>query len=239
MPTSFRLRAEAEAEVLSVRPRPQGEASHTIVVVKALGHWLKACLRGASASLRGMTLRSLLRLLRSEPYSGEVEVFPRCWMSHPLTCTTVWRSVRLRDSWRSRWPRPSSGEAEKSSKGRTQHWARRRNRPRARFDVGGGEDCARGLDSASGEAESCAQGLVCFAYRIRCPIEGWQATCAHCSGDVIMLLRLDVIDVLLATVHLLPRRGVGMRIKCACSLPIFGRFCLTCQRSARARRTER
>jgi hypothetical protein len=40
-----------------------------------------------------------------------------------------------------------------------------------------------------------------------------------------MLLRLDVIDVLLATVLLLPRRGVGMRIKCECSLSVFWHFC--------------
>jgi hypothetical protein len=52
-----------------------------------------------------------------------------------------------------------------------------------------------------------------------------------------MLLRSDVIVVLLATVHLLPRHGVG--IKCECSLPIFGRFCLACRGSARARQTER
>jgi hypothetical protein len=53
-----------------------------------------------------------------------------------------------------------------------------------------------------------------------------------------MMLHLDVIVVLLATVYLLPRHGVGMRIKCKCSLPVFGRFCLTCGGSARARRTE-
>jgi hypothetical protein len=62
--------------------------------------------------------------------------------------------------------------------------------------------------------------------------------CAYCSGDIIMLLRPDVIVVLLATVLLLPRRGVGTRIKCECSLPFFGRFCLICRGSARARQTE-
>jgi hypothetical protein len=43
-----------------------------------------------------------------------------------------------------------------------------------------------------------------------------------------MLLHSDVIAILLATVHLLPRHGVGISIKCECSLPIFGRFCLAC-----------
>jgi hypothetical protein len=54
-----------------------------------------------------------------------------------------------------------------------------------------------------------------------------------------MLLCPDVIGVLLATVFLLPRRGVGMRIKCEYALPIFGCFCLIYRGSARARRTER
>jgi hypothetical protein len=51
-----------------------------------------------------------------------------------------------------------------------------------------------------------------------------------------MLLRLDVIDVLLTTV---PQRGVGMCIKCGCSLPVFGRFYLIFLRLARVRRMER
>jgi hypothetical protein len=37
-----------------------------------------------------------------------------------------------------------------------------------------------------------------------------------------MLLRPDVIVVLLATMLLLPRRGIDMCTKCECSLPIFG-----------------
>jgi hypothetical protein len=53
-----------------------------------------------------------------------------------------------------------------------------------------------------------------------------------------MLSRPSVIDVLSATVLMMPRRGVGMRIKCACSLPVFGRFCLICRGSAQVRRTE-
>jgi hypothetical protein len=53
-----------------------------------------------------------------------------------------------------------------------------------------------------------------------------------------MLLRPDVIVVLLATVLLLPRRGVGMRIKCECSLHVFRRFCFIYRESARARRME-
>jgi hypothetical protein len=52
-----------------------------------------------------------------------------------------------------------------------------------------------------------------------------------------MLLRPDVIAVFLASVLLLPQRGVGMHIKCECSLPVFGRFCLICRGSARARAT--
>jgi hypothetical protein len=38
-----------------------------------------------------------------------------------------------------------------------------------------------------------------------------------------MLLRPDMTVVLLATVLLLPRRGVGMHIKCECSPPVLGR----------------
>jgi hypothetical protein len=90
-----------------------------------------------------------------------------------------------------------------------------------------------------GELEICAQGPVCFAYRIRCPIKGWQAECAYCSGGVIMLLCPDMTDVLLATVLLSSRRGVGMRIKCGCSPPLFGCFCLICLGLARARWMER
>jgi hypothetical protein len=48
-----------------------------------------------------------------------------------------------------------------------------------------------------------------------------------------MLLRPDVIAILLATVLMLPRGGVGMRIKGECSLPVFGRFYLICRGSAR------
>jgi hypothetical protein len=105
--------------------------------------------------------------------------------------------------------------------------------------VGRGGDCARGLDSASGKAEICARGSVCFVCRIRCPIGGWQTACAYYSGDVIMMLRPDVIVVLLATMLLLLRRGIDMHIKCKCSLPIFGPFCLICKGSTRARRTKR
>jgi hypothetical protein len=54
-----------------------------------------------------------------------------------------------------------------------------------------------------------------------------------------MLLRPDMTIVLLATVLVLPRRGVGMRIKCECSPPIFGSLSLICLGSARARRMER
>jgi hypothetical protein len=85
----------------------------------------------------------------------------------------------------------------------------------------------------------CARGPVRFACRIRSPIGGWQAACTYCSGDVIILLLPDMTAVLLAIVLLLTRRGVGMCIKCECSLPVFGRFCLICWGSARARRTER
>jgi hypothetical protein len=142
------------------------------------------------------------------------------------------------DSRRSRWPRPSSSEAENSSEGPTHHQARRRNHPRARLGVGRGGEVARWPDFVSGEVEICARGPVCFACCIRCPIEGCQAMCTLCSGDVIMLLRPDVIVVLSAIVRLLLRRGVSMRIKCGCSLLVFGRFCLIFLGLARARRIE-
>jgi hypothetical protein len=44
---------------------------------------------------------------------------------------------------------------------------------------------------------------------------------------------------LLATVLLSPWRGVGMHIKCGCSPPVFGRFCLIRLGLARVGRTER
>jgi hypothetical protein len=57
-----------------------------------------------------------------------------------MTCATVGRSGRLRDSRRSRWLRPSSGKAEKSPEGWTRGQARRTG-------------YARGLNPTSGEAE--------------------------------------------------------------------------------------
>jgi hypothetical protein len=46
----------------------------------------------------------------------------------------------------------------------------------------------------------CAQRSVYLTCRIRRPIRGWQAACAHCSVDVIMLCASDVIAVLLVIV---------------------------------------
>lgn len=67
----------------------------------------------------------------------------------------------------------------------------------------------------------------------------WQAACAYRRGGVIMLLRPDMIVVLLDTVILVPRRGVGVRIKCECSPPVFGRLCLIYLGLARVRRMGR
>jgi hypothetical protein len=123
----------------------RGAAAQYVVIVAVPGYGLKVVYRAYEDSL--------WRLSRSEPRSGEAEVFLRCWTSRPLTCTTIWWSGRLRDSWRNRWPRPSSGEAENSPEGRTHRRVRQRNHPKAGPRVGRGGDCARGLDSASGEAE--------------------------------------------------------------------------------------
>jgi hypothetical protein len=49
-----------------------------------------------------------------------------------------------------------------------------------------------------------------------------------------MLFHSDLTAVFLATVLLLPLRGVGMCIKCVCSPPVFGRLCLICLGIARA-----
>jgi hypothetical protein len=54
-----------------------------------------------------------------------------------------------------------------------------------------------------------------------------------------MLFRSDLTAVLLATMLLPPWRGVGIRIKCECSPPVFGCLCLICLGSARVRRVER
>jgi hypothetical protein len=80
----------------------------------------------------------------------------------------------------------ASGEAEKSPEGQTRCRARQRLRPKAEI-------------APKGRTQRFVRGSVCFACRIRCPIEGWQEVCAYCSGGVIMLL---------ATMLLLPRRGV-------------------------------
>jgi hypothetical protein len=91
----------------------------------------------------------------------------------------------------------------------------------AEAELGRGGEIARRPGPGSGEAEImpvvwtllrarqrfCARGLVCSACRIRCPIGGWQAASVHCSGNVIMLLRPDVIVVLSVTV--LCCRGAG------------------------------
>jgi hypothetical protein len=98
---------------------------------------------------------------------------------------------------------------------------------------------SRWLRPSSGEAEICARGSVYFTCHIICPIRGWQAACAYCSENVIILLCSNVITVLLAIVLLLSRRGVGMHIKSECSLPVSGRFCLICWGSARVRKMER
>jgi hypothetical protein len=63
-------------------------------------------------------------------------------MSHPLTCATVGGVAA--HSRRSRWPRPSSGEAE--------------DLPEADLNVGRGEEIARGPDSESGEVEIAPEG---------------------------------------------------------------------------------
>jgi hypothetical protein len=234
----FLLRAEAETEGLAIRPSPQGRGRPYHSCCNSAVVWVKACLRGASASLCGWLPDSLSRFSRSELCSGEAEVFPRRWLSHPLTCATIGGVVARR----------TCGGA--GSRGRA--WARRRNHPRlnsasgvmeitpeAELSVGqGGSLCPRSGLSV-GEAEICARGPVCFTCRIDVPSGGWQAACTYYSGGVIMLLHSDLTNVLLTTVLLLPQRGIGMRIKCACSPPIFGRLCLICLRSAQARRTER
>jgi hypothetical protein len=164
-------------------------AAHSIVVVTAPGYGLKASYGVHQHLCVGRLQDSLRRLSRSEPYSSEEEVFSRCWTSHPVTCATVWQSGRLQESWRSRWPRPSSGEAENSLEGRTYHRARQRNRSKSGPGVRRGRSCARGPNSALGEVEILRLRASLLSCRIRCPIEGWQVACAHYSGDVIMLLR--------------------------------------------------
>jgi hypothetical protein len=54
-----------------------------------------------------------------------------------------------------------------------------------------------------------------------------------------MLFHSDLTAIFLATVLLLPLRGVGMCIKCVYSPPVFGRLYLICLGIARARRSER
>ena len=79
---------------------------------------------------------------------------------------------------------PSSSETETAPEGEPKRRARQRLRPRASL--------------ASGEAEFCARGAVCFSVVLGVPLAGWQATCAYSGTSVIMLLRPD------ATVFLLP-----------------------------------
>jgi hypothetical protein len=62
-----------------------------------------------------------------------------------LTCATT-GEVAARDLRRSRWPRPSSGEAENSSE--------------TDLSVGQGGEIARGLDLATGEAEIAPVGWI-------------------------------------------------------------------------------
>jgi hypothetical protein len=52
------------------------------------------------------------------------------------------------------------------------------------------------VEPASGEVEIYARGPVCFSYRIRCPIGGWQVVGVHSDGSLIMLLHLDTTVVL-------------------------------------------
>src|SRR5688500_2677802 len=80
----------------------------------------------------------LLRLSRSESSSGQAEVFPRCWLSHP------WRVPQLVEWPPAGFAATTSGEAEKS--------------PEAELSVGRGGDLRPRSNSASGEAEFCARG---------------------------------------------------------------------------------
>jgi hypothetical protein len=126
---------------------PKGEAAHNLVVVTAPGVWAKGCFMGCVSVLARDDVEIPCCVYRDQsPCLIEAEVFPRCCASHPLMCATVGRSGRLKDSQRSRWPRPSSGEVDNPLEGRTRCWARRRG-------------FACGLNPASGEAERlCPEG---------------------------------------------------------------------------------
>jgi hypothetical protein len=161
VPYAVDLRSPTSHREPRQRPRgrsysrsPKGEAAHTVVVCNSVGVWAKGCLQGVSVSLHGMTSRFPATFIRIRaPAQSRQKSSRGIRMSHPLTCTIVGRSGRLRDSWCSRWPRPSSGEVENSPEDRTRRRARRR-------------DCTRGLNPASGEAERLRPrvGLLCLSY---------------------------------------------------------------------------
>jgi hypothetical protein len=157
------------------------------------GVWAKGCLRGASASWHRMMSRfpfALIEIiappwLRRKSSRGVSRAEP----SRPLTCATVGRSGHLRDSRRSRWPMTSSGEVENLPEGRAWRRARRRNHPKAGPRAGrGGEVAPVDRIMFRARRRDCARRPVCSACRIRRPIRGWQAACAHCSVDVVVLL---------------------------------------------------
>jgi hypothetical protein len=85
---------------------------------------------------------------------------------------------------------PSSDEAETAPEGEPKRRARQRLRPRASL--------------ASGEAEFCARGAVCFSVVLGVPLAGWQATCAYSGTSVIMLLHRTR---LLSCCHYAPVQG--------------------------------
>jgi hypothetical protein len=96
---------------------PEGEAGHAVVVVTALGMGQRL-LTGCVIVLTRDDVEILYNTHRDQSSRlVDVEVFPRCQSSHLLTCATVGRIGCLRDSRRSRWPRPSSSEAENLPEG--------------------------------------------------------------------------------------------------------------------------
>jgi hypothetical protein len=135
--------------------------------------WVKSLLMGCVIVLcLGCRRDSLPHLSRSEPYSGEAEVFPRRWMSHPLTYATAGgvaaRKIRGRAGGRGRArarrriyprPRPNSalGEAKKSLEDQSASEGGIRRRARRRFEPEGRSVLPILLDVPSGDGRRCAR----------------------------------------------------------------------------------
>jgi hypothetical protein len=141
---------------------------------------------------------------------GRGRSLPEAMVEPSMTCTTV-------DGVAACGIRGGTGS-------RSRVRARKRNYPRP--------------SSASGKAEICARGLVCFSRHVRCPIGGmvgdvraqWQErNHAVVPGDDRCLVSYCAS---------VPLRGIGVCINCECPPSAFGRLCPICLGLARARRME-